>query len=67
MHKYSCLRLNDILQNGGNIMKLICKCGNIEDLQTDKTIENYELKNCGDGTLLLVCKKCSEVTFISVK
>ena len=67
MHKYSWLKLNDILQNGGKIMKLICKCGNIEDLQTDKTIENYELKNCGDGTLLLVCKKCSEVIFLCVK
>ena len=48
-------------------MKLICKCGNIEDLRADKTIENYEFRDCGDGTLVLVCKKCSEVTFISVK
>jgi len=59
--------LKDILQNGGNKMKLICKCGNIEDLHTDKAIESYELKNCGDGTLVLVCKKCNEVTFLNVK
>ena len=48
-------------------MKLLCKCGNIEDLQTDKTIINYELKYCGDGTVVLVCKKCSEVVFINLK
>ena len=48
-------------------MKLICKCGNIEDLKTDKASENYELKNCDDGTVVLVCKKCSEVVFINLK
>lgn len=48
-------------------MKLLCKCGNVEDLKTDKPIENYELKNCGDGTVALVCKKCNEVIFINFK
>jgi hypothetical protein len=48
-------------------MKLICKCGNIEDLKTDKTIENYEIKNCGDGTVVLVCKKCNEAVFLNLK
>lgn len=48
-------------------MKLICKCANIEDLETDKPIKNFEFRNCGDGTTALVCKKCSEVVFINVK
>ena len=48
-------------------MKLLCKCGNIEDLKTDKPIEVYELRNCGDGTLALVCKHCNEVVFINLK
>jgi hypothetical protein len=48
-------------------MKLMCKCVNIEDLKTDKPIENYELRNCGDGTTALVCKKCSDVVIIKVK
>jgi hypothetical protein len=48
-------------------MKLICKCGNIEDLKTDKTIETYEIKNCGDGTVVLVCKKCNEAVFLNLK
>lgn len=46
-------------------MKLICKCGNIEELKTDTAIENFELKNCDDGTLALICKKCKEVVYIS--
>ena len=45
-------------------MKLMCKCGNIE---TDKPIESYEFRDCGDGTTALVCKICSEVVFINVK
>jgi hypothetical protein len=48
-------------------MKLLCKCGNVEDLQTDKSIEKYEFKNCDDGTVILVCKKCSELAFIKLK
>lgn len=48
-------------------MKLICKCGNIEDLKTDKKIDNYEVRNCDDGTIALVCKKCNEVVFINLK
>ena len=48
-------------------MKLICKCGNIEDLETDKPITGFEFKNCGDGTIALVCKKCSEVVFTNLK
>lgn len=48
-------------------MKLICKCGNIEDIKTDEPIENFEFRNCGDGTLALVCKKCNEVVYINLK
>lgn len=48
-------------------MKVICKCGNIEDIKTDKTIENFQLKNCGDGTIALICKKCGEVVYINMK
>ena len=48
-------------------MKLICKCGNIENLKEDESIENFEFKNCGDGTIALVCKNCSEVVFIELK
>lgn len=47
-------------------MKLICKCGNVEDLKADK-LENFQLRNCGDGTAVLVCKNCSEVEFIELK
>ncbi|MBC8060607.1 MAG: hypothetical protein H7Y18_08070 [Clostridiaceae bacterium] len=48
-------------------MKLMCKCGNIETLETDKLIEAFELRNCGDGTAALVCKKCSTVVYLYVK
>lgn len=48
-------------------MKLMCKCGNIEDLKTDVKIENFEFRDCGDGTEALVCKKCSEVVIINLK
>lgn len=48
-------------------MKLICKCGNVEELKTETIMEGFELKSCGDGTLALVCKKCNEVAFISLK
>lgn len=48
-------------------MKLLCKCGNIENLKTDNHIEGFELRNCGDGTLALVCKQCNEVIFINLK
>lgn len=48
-------------------MKLICKCGNIEELKTDKKLDYYDIRNCDDGTIILVCKKCSVVVFISFK
>jgi hypothetical protein len=48
-------------------MKLMCKCGNIEDLKNDNKIENFEFKNCEDGTITLICKKCNEVVFIKLK
>lgn len=48
-------------------MKLICKCGNVEDIKTDKPIEKYEFKSCDDGTLILVCNNCNEVVFIKLK
>ena len=45
-------------------MKLICKCGNIEDLKTDSKTVNYEMKKCNNGTLALSCKRCNTVVFI---
>lgn len=48
-------------------MKLMCKCGNIEELETDNKIVNFEFRNCDDGTIVLVCKKCNGVTFIKLK
>jgi hypothetical protein len=48
-------------------MKLICKCGNVEDLKPDKPNENFELRDCGNGTAALVCKKCNEVVYINLK
>ena len=42
-------------------MKLICKCGNIEDLKTNKPVENFEFINGEEGTVAIVCKKCNEV------
>jgi hypothetical protein len=52
---------------GGSKMKLLCKCGNVEDIKTDKSIERYEFKTCDDATLILVCKNCSEVVFLKLK
>ncbi|MFT5871276.1 MAG: hypothetical protein ACI8WT_000194 [Clostridium sp.] len=48
-------------------MKLMCKCGNIEDIKTDENIETFEFRSCGDGILVLACKKCSEPVFINLK
>lgn len=48
-------------------MRLICKCGNVEELKTDEPTRNFQLRNCGDGSLALVCKKCNEVVFINLK
>lgn len=48
-------------------MKLLCKCGNVEDINTDKSIERYEFRTCEDGTLILVCKTCSEAVFVKLK
>lgn len=48
-------------------MKLMCNCGSIEDIKTDKPITDFEFRNCGDGTAALVCKKCSEVVFVNFK
>jgi hypothetical protein len=48
-------------------MKLICKCGNIEELKTDKLIEDFEFKNYGDGATALVCKKYNEVVYPKLK
>jgi hypothetical protein len=45
--------------------KFICKCGNIEDIITDKPIESFQFRNCGYETVALVCKKCSEVEYIN--
>ena len=48
-------------------MKLLCKCGNVEDLKTDKAIERYEFKIGDDNTLILVCKNCSDVALLKLK
>ena len=48
-------------------MKLMCKCGNVEDIKTDIIAERFEIRNCGDGTVALVCKNCKEVVFIKLK
>lgn len=48
-------------------MKLMCKCGNIEMLKTDNKPESYEIKNCDEETLALVCKKCNHVILFDFK
>ena len=48
-------------------MKLMCKCGNIEDISTDTKMERFELRNCEDNTLILICKKCNDAIFIKLK
>lgn len=48
-------------------MKVVCKCGNIEEIISDKAIERFEFKNFEDGTAVLICKSCNEVVFISLK
>jgi hypothetical protein len=48
-------------------MKLLCRCGNVENLNTDKPNERYEFKTIDEGTLILVCKNCSEAVFIKLK
>ena len=48
-------------------MKLMCKCGNIEDINTDINKERFELRNCEDDMLILVCKKCNDAIFINLK
>jgi hypothetical protein len=48
-------------------MKLLCRCGNVEDLKTERPNERYEFKSCDDGTIILVCKNCSKVVFIKLK
>ena len=60
---------NDINNNtlGGSKMKLLCKCGNVEDIKTDTLIETFKFKIIDDGSLILVCKKCNEVVFIKSK
>lgn len=52
---------------GGLSMKLICKCGNVEELKTDNNTNNFEIKKCEDGTVMFICKNCSEVVFVNFK
>jgi hypothetical protein len=47
-------------------MKILCKCGNIENIETDKQLVNFELKECGDGTLALICKNCKEIVYMHI-
>jgi len=58
-------RWYNTIQIGVILTKLICKCGNEEDILTDKSFENFYFKNCGDGTTAIVCKKCSDVVYIN--
>lgn len=48
-------------------MKLMCKCGNIENIKTDINIKKFEFKSCEDGVLVLACKKCNEEVLIDLK
>ena len=45
-------------------MKLMCKCGNIEDIKTDTKIMNFVFKNCDEGKAI-ICKKCNAVVLIN--
>jgi hypothetical protein len=45
-------------------VKLMCKCGNIEEIKTDRQVANFIIRNCDDGTAAIVCKKCNEVVFV---
>lgn len=45
--------------------KLICKCGNIEKIITEKALENFSIKNIDDGSIALICKKCNDVVYIT--
>jgi hypothetical protein len=47
-------------------MKLICKCGNVEELQTDVALKNFKIQNCNDGTVALICKNCNQVVYINL-
>jgi len=47
-------------------MKLMCKCGNIEDIKTNTKTVNFDFKYCDDGTISIICKKCNEVIFIKL-
>jgi hypothetical protein len=47
------------------LTKILCKCGNVEDIITDESLKNFQFRNCGDGTVALVCKKCNEVEYIN--
>jgi hypothetical protein len=49
------------------MIKLLCNCGNVEDLENDKSAKNFDFKNCDDGTIAAICKKCSNVVFINIK
>lgn len=48
-------------------MKLVCECGNEEAIESDVIIKKFELRNCGDGSMALVCKTCNKVVFIKNK
>jgi hypothetical protein len=49
------------------MIKLLCKCGNVEEVESDKPVEHFDFKNCDDGTIAAICKKCNNVVFIKVK
>jgi hypothetical protein len=48
-------------------MKLICKCGNVEEIITEDKMKYFEFRNCNDGTIAVICKKCSEIMYVICK
>lgn len=49
------------------LMKLICKCENVDELKPDKPVETFKFKDCCNGTFAFLCKKLNEVVYINSK
>ncbi|MBU3188760.1 hypothetical protein K9O30_06245 [Clostridium bowmanii] len=49
------------------MMKLMCKCGNIEDIKTDINVEKFIFRSSEGGILVMACKKCNEEVSIVLK
>lgn len=48
-------------------MKILCKCGNVEDLDKNKKLENFIIRDCEDGTIAIVCKNCKAINYLNIK